>query len=213
MHLTDSLRRQLDNPNLTANERALIRCRAAADLIHSGQYEKAREVLGELWRGVSERPNLEGLGDRPAAEVLLQAGVLSGWLGASKQVEGAQDAAKDLISEARRLFEAHGLRTRVAEAEHELGVCYWRAGAFDDARVILQEAALKLDEADTDLKAKVSIRRSVVEISAGRYSDALRILNEAEAVFQNAPDALKGRWHAQTAISLWGLGTAGGRTD
>jgi tetratricopeptide (TPR) repeat protein len=213
MHLTESLRRQLDNPDLTADERASIRCRAAADLIHSGQYEKAREALGELWRGVGERPNLEGLGDRPAAEVLLQAGVLSGWLGASKQVEGAQDAAKDLISEARRLFEARGLRTRVAEAEHELGVCYWRAGAFDDARVILQEAALKLDEADTDLKAKVSIRRSVVEISAGRYSDALRILNEAEAVFQNAPDALKGRWHAQTAISLWGLGMAEGRAD
>lgn len=213
MTLTDNLRRQLDNPNLTADERALIRCRAAADLTHSGQYEKAREALAELWRGVTVRPNVEGLEEKTAAEVLLQAGVLSGWIGASKQVEGAQDAAKDLISEARRLFEARGLRMRVAEAEHELGVCYWRAGAFDEARVILHEAALKLDEADAELKAKVCIRRSVVEISAGRYSDALRILNEAEAVFQAAPDALKGRWHAQTAITSWGLGTAEGRAD
>jgi tetratricopeptide (TPR) repeat protein len=213
MTLTDNLRRQLDSPNLTADERALIRCRAAADLIHSGQYEKAREALGDLWRGVGVRPNVEGLREATSAEVLLQAGVLSGWMGASKRVEGAQDAAKDLISEARRLFEAQGSRARVAESEHELGVCYWRAGSFDEARVILQEAALKLDETDAELKAKVCIRRSVVEISAGRYSDALRILSEAEAVFQDAPDALKGRWHAQRAITLWGLGTAEGRAD
>lgn len=213
MNLTDSLRSQLDNPNLTADDKALIRCRAAADLIHSGQYEKAREVLGDFWRGVGARPNVEGLEETTAAEVLLQAGVLSGWIGASKKVEGAQDAAKDLISEARRLFDTRGLRAKVAEAENELGVCYWRAGALDEARVILQEAALKLGEADAELKAKVCIRRSVVEISAGRYSDALRILGEAETVFQITPDALKGRWHAQTALTLRGLGTAEGRAD
>jgi len=146
-----------------------------------------------------------------AAEVLLQCGSLTGCLGTSKRVEGAQDAAKDLISEARRLFEAHGLRARAVEAEHELGVCYWRAGAFDEARVILQEAAHRLSEDEPDLRAKVCIRRSVVEISAGRYGDALRILTEAAPVFQAAPDALKGRWHAQTALTLRRLGTAEGR--
>lgn len=213
MNLTDSARRQSGYPDIAADERALIRCRAAADLIHGGQYEKAREALGELWRGVGVRPDVGGLEGKAAAEVLLQVGVLSGWMGASKQVTGAQDAAKDLISEARRLFEAQGLRTRVAEAEHELGVCYWRAGAFDEARVILQEAALKLDGADAELKATVCIRRSIVELGAGRYSDSLRILNEAEAVFQNFPDALKGRWHAQAALALRNLGTAEGRAD
>jgi len=206
MKSTDSLRKRLDNLNLTADERALIRCQAAAELIHSGQYERAREALGELWGGVGVRPKLEGLTEETAAEVLLQCGSLTGCLGTSKRVEGAQDAAKDLISEARRLFEAHNQRARVAEAEHELGVCYWRAGAFDEARVILQEAASRLGESDTDLKAKVSIRRSVVEISAGRYEDALRILADAAPVFQAAPDALKGRWHAQTAIALQGIG-------
>jgi tetratricopeptide (TPR) repeat protein len=213
MTLTDSLRRQLDNPNLTADEQALIRCRAAAELIHSGQYEKARDTLEDLWGGVGVRPNLEGLEETTAAEVLLQCGSLTGCLGASKRLEGAQDAAKDLISEARRLFDAHGLTARVAEAEHELSVCYWRAGAFDEARVVLQEAVRRLGGNDAELKAKIWIRRSVVEISAGRYSDALRILTEAEAVFQTAPDAFKGRWHAQTALTLRGLGTAEGRAD
>ncbi|HWS89297.1 MAG TPA: hypothetical protein VN282_20150, partial [Pyrinomonadaceae bacterium] len=96
MNLADERLGELDNPSLTADERATLRAQVAADLIHKGRYEAAREALGELWRGVGERPNVEGLGDRAAAEVLLQAGVLSGWLG---RVKGAQDAAKDLISE------------------------------------------------------------------------------------------------------------------
>jgi len=79
MNLADERLKELDN--LTENERVLLRCRVAADLIHKGQYENAREALGELWRGVGVRPNLEGLGKKAAAEVLLQAGVLSGWLG------------------------------------------------------------------------------------------------------------------------------------
>jgi tetratricopeptide (TPR) repeat protein len=207
MNLTDK------HPNLTSDERALIHCRAAAELIHSGQYEKAREALGELWRGVGARPNVEGLDEVTAAEVLLQVGALSGWLGASKQAGRAQDAAKDLISEAQRLFEAHGMWARVAEAGHELGVCYWRAGALDEARVILQEAASRLGTGDAEQKAKILIRSTVVEISAGRYHDALKILDEAESVIGSASDALKGRWHGQRGVVLRRLSAAEGRSD
>jgi hypothetical protein len=61
MTLTDERLRELDNPSLTADERALLRSQVAADLIHKGQYEAARKALGELWRGVGERPNVEEL--------------------------------------------------------------------------------------------------------------------------------------------------------
>ena len=87
--------------------------RGRRSFIHGGQYEKAREALGDLWRGVGEHPNVAGLWETTAAEVLLQCGSLTGWLGTSKRVEGAQDKAKDVIGEARRLFEAHGLRAKV----------------------------------------------------------------------------------------------------
>jgi hypothetical protein len=105
MNLADERLRELDNPALTADERALIRSQVAADLIHRGQYEAAREALSELWRGTGQRPNVEGLGESTAAEVLQQAGSLSGWLG---KVKGAQDAAKDLLSESAALFERIG---------------------------------------------------------------------------------------------------------
>jgi hypothetical protein len=105
MNLADERLKELDNPSLTENERVLLRCHVAADLTHRGQHEAAREALGELWRGIGERPNVEGLEERTAAEVLLRAGVLSGWLGT---VKGAQDAAKDLIGESAALFEKLG---------------------------------------------------------------------------------------------------------
>jgi hypothetical protein len=87
MTLADERLKELDNPSLTTDERALLCSEVAADLIHQGQYEAAREVLGELWRGVGERPNLDGLEKSTTAEVLLQVGALSGWIGASHQLD------------------------------------------------------------------------------------------------------------------------------
>jgi hypothetical protein len=46
MNLADERLKELDNPSLTDNERILLRCRVAGDLIHIGQYEAAREALG-----------------------------------------------------------------------------------------------------------------------------------------------------------------------
>jgi len=119
MKLADNCLKQLDNPALTPYERILLRCRLASEFIHVGQYESAREALGELWRGIGSRRDVKELPPVMAAEVLLQDGVLSGWLGTSKRAEGAQDRAKDLISEARRVFEAHGQQAKVAEAERK----------------------------------------------------------------------------------------------
>ena len=70
MNLADERLRELDNASLTADERALLRAQVAADLIHKGQYEAAREALGELWRGIGQQPNVEGLDEGTAAEVL-----------------------------------------------------------------------------------------------------------------------------------------------
>src|SRR5947209_1969126 len=155
MTLADERLKELDNPSLTENERILMRCRVAADFIHTGQYEAAREALGELWRGVGERPDVKKLPPVTAAEVLLQCGTLTGWLGSVRSVEGAQEKAKDLLTEALRKFRSQGQRKKVSEAQYELGICYWRLGAFDEARVVLDEALKRLRDADTELKAKI----------------------------------------------------------
>jgi tetratricopeptide (TPR) repeat protein len=206
--LADERLRELDNPSLTTDERTLIRCRVAADLTHAGQYETAREALGELWPGVGERPDVKGLPPVVAAEVLLQCGALTGLLGHARNVSGAQERAQDLLSEAARKFKSQGRHAKASEAQCELGACYWRLGAHDDARVMMRETLKPLTDADVELKAKIHIRRTLVEISENRYHEALGILKEAEAVFTSASDALKGRWHGQKALVLRRLATA-----
>jgi hypothetical protein len=130
MTLADERLKELDNPSLTENERVLLRCRIASDLIHKGQYEVAREALGELWPGVGEKPDAQELPPVLTAEVLLQCGVLTGWLGRIRTVEGAQEKAQDLITEALRMFQSEGRYEKVSEAQYELGVCYWQLGAY-----------------------------------------------------------------------------------
>jgi len=213
MRPTEETFKRLNSPDLTPDDRALLRCQLAADFIHTGQYEAARDALGDLWQGIGNRPELKGLKPLAAAEVLLQCGVLSGWLGSVRQIPGAQEKAKDLLSEALRRFQSQGQTAKVAEVYYEHGRCYFRLGAYDEARVILDEALTTLGERDSQLRAKLLIRRTLVEIWTGRYHDALGILEQAREFFEAGGDALKGRWHGQTAIVFLKLADTERRPD
>lgn len=92
----------------------LKRCAKASELIYSGQYEQAREILGSLWCGVGERPAVDSYQPETAAEILLQCGVLSGFIGAA-QAKNMQEKAMDLLSEALRLFEACNNPSKISE--------------------------------------------------------------------------------------------------
>jgi tetratricopeptide (TPR) repeat protein len=213
MTLADERLKELDSAALTADERAALRAQVAADLIHKGQYEAAREALGELWQGVGERPNVEGLEESTAAEVLLQVGALSGRIGATGQVVGAQEAAKDLLSESAALFEKLGETKRAADARADLAICYWREGAYAEARAVLESTAALIEE-NAALKAKTVLCFAVVESSAGRYSDALRLLLESAPLFgEGLSHRLRGIFHNELAIALRRLGTAERRQD
>jgi tetratricopeptide (TPR) repeat protein len=205
--------RGLDNHPPTADGLALLRSQAAVDLIREGRYEAASVALGEFWRGVGERPDVEELGERASAEVLLQAGVVSAWLGASRRVERAQEAAKDLLGESATLFDRLGDSNRVAAARSEMALCYWREGSYDEARALLEGAAA-LVENDQQLKARTLLRLGMVESSAGRFSDALLLLTDSAPVFdEGVGHTLQGSFHNELAIVLRRLGTAERRRD
>jgi tetratricopeptide (TPR) repeat protein len=213
MNLADERLQELDNPSLTEDERVLMRCNVAADLIQIGQYEAAQEALGELWPGIGQRPPVRGLPPGLEAEVLLQCGTLTHLLGNARNVAGAEEQAKDMLSEAARKFRAVGSPAKVSETRYHLAMCYWWLGQHDEARVMLQEALKPLTEADLELKAKILIRRTIVEAWENRYHEALTILKEAEPVFESANDALKGRWHGQRAIIYVKLAATEHRAD
>lgn len=180
----------------------------------AGDYETARRIISPFWQRTGERPKLDGLSEAARAEVLLRTGSLTGWIGSARRLEGAQEFAKDLISESVSLFERLRLPDKVAEALTSLATCYWRMGAFDEARDLLRGTCERLGEQASELKARALILTAVVENSAGRPRDALAILNGAASLFDGLDDhALKGRFHATLANSLQRLGSAENRTD
>src|ERR1700742_1268801 len=78
---------------------AKVACERALELERAGDYEGARAALGKLWTRIGERPAIDELPTETRAEALLRIGALSGWLGSAHQIQGAQDFARDLLTE------------------------------------------------------------------------------------------------------------------
>ncbi|MGH9968289.1 MAG: response regulator [Pyrinomonadaceae bacterium] len=214
MNATQELVHLLADQKLSINQRAQLRCQLASQFEDEGDYEAAREALGELWQRVDERPMLEGLDEETKGAVLLRAGVLTGWIGSAKQISGTQETAKNLISESIASFEALQQNSRVAEAQIDLAYCYWREGAFDEGRVMLKEALSRLTDNDIELKAKALLRSAIIEKTANRHNDALRIHTEAAHLFQHIENhSVQGSFHNSFATVLKNLGAAENRED
>ena len=177
MTLRPSLLRELVNPNLSAGSRAELCCELAIEFENRGDYEEAAEVLSVFWPRIGERPKVEGLERGIAAEVLLRAGVLTGIIGSSRQIVDAQEIAKNLISESLTIFESRKFKKKIAEAQIELALCYWRTGEYDNAFDLLKLALEQLTT-DSELKAKAIIRKAIVEIDSDRLPEALQSLTD-----------------------------------
>ena len=214
MEIETRLLDQINDDALSCNERAWMRCELAKRLEEAGNYDDAREALGDLWRQIGERPNTEGLDERTAAEVLLRVGVISGWIGSARQMKDAHEKAKDLIGESVRAFEALRDRVKAAEALTDLAYCYWREGAFDEARDVLRDALSRLTERDSYQRGVAIVRSAIVEKEATRYNDALHILTENAALFEAvSSDALKGKFHSELGSVLIVLSEIESRED
>jgi CheY-like chemotaxis protein len=214
MNLANQILPQIDNPALSHNERAQLRCQLAKALEESGNYEGARTAMGELWPSIGERPMLENLAQSTAAAVLLRVGVLSGWIGSVQQVQGAQEVAKNLISESITSFETLDETERVAEAYIELGLCYWREGGFNEAGVMFREALNRLTDKNSELRAIALLRIAAVEMVANHLHDALRLHIEAAPLFEASNNhVLKGKFHNEFGMVLKCLGQAEHRVD
>jgi tetratricopeptide (TPR) repeat protein len=198
---------KLDTSQIAPNDAALRRCGMALKLKDKGDYGGVREVMRPLWRRVGERPETKALHPLVAAEVLLCAGLLTGWIGSKEGIEEAQEVAKNLISESINFYHSIGDVKKAAAARAELAYCYWREGAFDEARIMFDESLQTLT-AQGNTRARALLRLAILEWSASRYSECLRILRENASLFGKITNhAIKGNYHNQLAIVLTNLAT------
>lgn len=199
---------------LTPEERTLLQCcHKARDLEQVGDYESACLALSKWWPLTSKRPRTDGLALLAAAELLLRAGALISRLVSSKQTQGSEVNAKELISESISLFEQAEQEVKAAEARAELGWCYWREGDFEGARSLLQQA-LKAMGHGTDgfmARAVALIYAAVVELDSGHPAIALELLKETAPLIDSCDSqALKGSLHNNLGLVYKELGQ---RTD
>jgi tetratricopeptide (TPR) repeat protein len=185
MNSTKGFLHRINDPNLSRKERGQLRCQLARQLELAWHFEAARDAMGDLWQRVGERPVLEGLDQATSAEVLLRAGSLTGWIGSSRQIEGSQETARNLITESITIFEELNRPTKRSEAQIDLAYCYWREGRFDDARVYLQEALARAIDLDPETRALGILRSGIVEQSKKRLHDALKLYIDTSHVLNN----------------------------
>ena len=214
MNSTKDLLNQILRSDLSTEERAQLRCRLAKQLEEVGKYEAARDALSELWSGIGAPPNLEELTEQTKGEVLLRIGSLTGWLGSTKQIEGAQEIAKNLITQSIAVFQSLQDVKKVAEAQTEMAVCYKREGAIDNARAMFATALAELEDRDGDLKAVALLRSAILEQLANRLNDSLNILTTAAPLFETSVNhTLKGRFHNEFAMVFEELSAIENRED
>ncbi|HEX6044045.1 MAG TPA: helix-turn-helix domain-containing protein [Pyrinomonadaceae bacterium] len=180
-------------------------CEDALKLERAGDYESARFALRVLWTRIGDRPRMAELSVDTQAEVLWRVGSLSGWLGSANQIAGAQEFARDLLTESITLFESLGQQDKRAEVMGDLALCYWRSGAQDEGRALFRQA---VDAAQTpQTRLRTLTNASTVEISSGRYEEAIALLNAAADLLADVPDDwMHGAYYYQRGLAYRGLG-------
>jgi len=184
------------------SERAENACQLAREFEKAGEYQAAIDALADFWDG-GDSIRITGLDEHGQAELFVRAGCLAGWQGSADSSVGSQERAKNLITRGIELHEQLGETDRVAEARADLAVCYWREGAFDEARITLAQALGMVSAEDIDLRASILVRAGIVEVDSRRLSEAIRIYNEAAALVEKSSDHnLHGTFHNSFGLAL-----------
>lgn len=186
---------------LRKNSRRRVSTSELARHSANGGYQLARKV-----RDVSD--------DLTRAELLLRVGSLTGFLASAAQVSGEHELAKELIVRSVTIFEQFNEDGKTAEAHGEIALCYWREGAYDEARVHLAEGLSLSAKADADIKAVLLIRSAIVAETSQRLHEGLRCLQEAAPLVEQSHDhALKGSFHTEFGLVLRKLASHENRED
>jgi len=204
---------KLETAHLNANGEALRRCKTALEQKDRGDYAGAQETMRPLWKRVGERPKTTGLDSSVAAEILFCVGILTSWIGSKNQIREAQEIAKNLLTESITHFESIRDVTKVAVAQSEIAYCYWREGALNEARSWLDEALEKLTF-EGAARARALLKLTTVEWTAGRFREALELLDANESLFRKITNhTIKGGYHTELAIIHRNLATMENRLE
>jgi tetratricopeptide (TPR) repeat protein len=185
----------MDTQSPSLDYRAERACQQAKLHENKGNYEEAWRSLSAHWPHFGERPQLTGLAPSVAAEVLLRAGVITSAIGGKNQLPGAQESAKNLISESISIFQSLNYQPKIEEGQVELALCYWRTGELNEARDLLGETLARL-KADSEVRCRAVLRLAIVELDSSRHHESLSLLTTNSSGFEKIEnDTIRGCYH------------------
>jgi tetratricopeptide (TPR) repeat protein len=183
---------------LTRNEQVQVFCGVAREQIEAGNYDAACEILQSFWR-FGDWPELRGLKQESAADLLFTAGELAGCVASTRQVPKGQKYGEALLSGSIAIFEHLSCKRCAAEARIELALCYYRQGLFELGRSTLIKVLETLAPDDNELRSLALIRLASLERHAGRVQDALAYLKAATKLVEAAGPWVSGRCQLELA--------------
>ena len=189
------------------SKRVLGNCVIAREKLEIGDYDAGCAILIPWW-SVGEWPNLTGLTQLAAGELLLVAGSLTDAVARAKRIGGGQRFAEALISGAIALFDHLGETRKALEARIELGCCHYHQGLFELAHSNLTACLARLTDEDLELRAVALIRLAIVERHSGRLHEALCLLEKAASIETQTSCWTRGRFRTEMANTLKDIGKA-----
>jgi len=165
--------------------------------------ESLRKILQTVWIDTSVTPDFQSYGEIINAELLRLCGVFLSLYGKySLNQKNYQSRAKDLLTNAIRIFEANNLPDKAAEAHVMLAFCYWNAGEISEC-----EAILNIVEADFGTNPlhpvylQICLNRLLICFWNSNVKSALQIIEEIKTPAQLCNDLrLQVIFHNQAGI-------------
>lgn len=109
----------------------------------SRQVQENLDCLSPLWNYYTDRPQIEPFSPPVQAEILLRCGAILSYYAHYKYLD-YQNLARLWLNESVELFKSIGISDKIAEAETELAMTYWREGRNSEALGWLESASIKV---------------------------------------------------------------------
>ncbi len=139
--------------------------------------------------------------------MILRCGALYGFYGHIKQIAGAQEVSKNLLTEARHRFLETAETEKMIECENYLALAYWRTGELVEAATWIGEALSRAPARPGDAWLYSHLTKSLIDLSKTDYATVEENLKRLENAFQKFGNYfLNGSFCANLSIALRNLG-------
>jgi len=176
-------------------------------LERTGRYDEALSLFGNEWETEDLSQRQADVSGSEQAEFRLRFGCLIGFEGYRRQLAGAQERSKDILTDARERFLKSGQAAKVAECESYIALAYWRKGEHLEAETWVETALAHELEETSDAALYALLTKSLILLSQRRDTENIDHCLRIEERFRRSNDPFfNGSLSANLGVSYRNLG-------